>query len=85
MSAERLQCEGADSERTLRDFGSSASALGENMAEQKTKVTITFTQQQMELLDKLRQEGTFGTSYPEIVAKVFREAIRQQFGEGGVL
>lgn len=54
------------------------------MAERKIKVTVTFTPQQMELLDKLKREGAFGSDYPEIIATVFRNYIRQQFGEGGV-
>ena len=55
------------------------------MAEGTKKVRITFTEQQMFLLDKIRQEGTFGSDYAEIIPAVFRESIRQQFGERGVL
>jgi hypothetical protein len=55
------------------------------MAEQKIKVTVTFTQQQMELLDNLKREGTFGVDYPEIIVAIFRQYIQQQFGKGGVL
>ena len=55
------------------------------MAEQNVNVTVTFTQQQMELLDKLKEEGTFGSDYPEIVAALFRAYIDQQFGKEGIL
>ena len=55
------------------------------MADQTTKVTVTFTQQQMELLERLKNEGTFGSDYPEVIKTIFRESIRQKFGKGGVI
>ena len=48
-----------------------------------TKVTVKFTQQQIELLDKLAQEGTYGKTYPDIIVAVFRQYITQTFGKRG--
>ena len=48
------------------------------------KVKVTFTEQQMMLLDKLKQEGTFGKTYEEIIPAVFREYVNQTFGVGGL-
>ena len=50
----------------------------------KVKVKVRFTQQQMILLEKLKQEGTFGKTYEEIIPKVFREYVNQTFGVGGL-
>ena len=52
------------------------------MAEAAHKVKVTFTQQQMELLDKLKQEGTYGEAYPDIIRAVFHEYLEQEFGKG---
>jgi hypothetical protein len=54
------------------------------MANKKVKVRVKFTQQQMMLLEKLKQEGTFGKSYEEIIPAVFREYVKQTFGVGGL-
>ena len=54
------------------------------MANKKVKVKVKFTQQQMELLDKLKQEGKFGESHGEICAAVFKEYVTQTFGVGGL-
>ena len=48
------------------------------------KVKVTFTQQQVELLDKLKREGTYGEDYPDIILAVFHEFLEQEFGKGGV-
>ncbi len=53
------------------------------MPSKTTKVTVKFTQQQIELLDKLAQEGTYGKTYPDIVVAVFRQYITQTFGKRG--
>lgn len=50
------------------------------MANKKVKVKVRFNQQQMVLLDKLKQEGTFGQTYEEIIPAVFREYIRSLGG-----
>ena len=54
------------------------------MANKKIKVKVEFTQQQIELLDKLKREGKFGESYGEICAAVFKEYVKQTFGAGGL-
>lgn len=48
------------------------------------KVEVKFTEQQMMLVDKLKQEGTFGKTYEEIIPAVFREYVNQTFGVGGL-
>lgn len=48
------------------------------------KVKVKFTEQQMMLLDKLKQEGTFGKTYEEIIPAVFREYVTQTYGVGGL-
>ncbi|MFQ5998614.1 MAG: hypothetical protein ACE5KO_04840 [Candidatus Bathyarchaeia archaeon] len=48
------------------------------------KVRVKFTQQQMELLEKLMQEGTFGKKYEQIIPAVFRAYVNQTFGVGGL-
>ena len=47
------------------------------------KVAVRFTQQQIELFDKLKQEGKFGGNYPDIVVNLFHEYMRETFGKGG--
>lgn len=54
------------------------------MAERSHKVKVTFTQQQMELLDKLKQEGAYGEDYRDIIVAVFQEYLEQEFGKGGL-
>lgn len=44
------------------------------------KLKVSFTQQQRELLEKLRQEAKFGKTYEEIVINVFRDYAKQQLG-----
>lgn len=48
------------------------------------KIKVKFTQQQMKLLDKLKEEGKFGKTYEEIIRNIFREYIEQTFGVGGL-
>lgn len=55
------------------------------MADGTKTVRVTFTEQQMFLLEKIRKEGTFGSDYAEIIPAMFRDSIRQQYGERGVL
>ena len=53
------------------------------MQNKTNKVVVRFNQQQLELLDRLKRDGKFGSSYEDIVVNVFREYIRQKFGKGG--
>lgn len=53
------------------------------MKNEMTKLKVKFTQQQLELLNKLKKEGLFGKNYEEIIANVFRAYIKQTFGERG--
>ncbi len=55
------------------------------MESKKTKVTVKFTQQQIELLEKLKKEGRFGSNYAEIIANLFHESMRDAFGKGGII
>ena len=53
-------------------------------SQEKTfKIKVKFTQQQLELLEKLRREGTFGNTYEEIVVNIFRDYIKQESPKGG--
>lgn len=45
-------------------------------------VVVRLTQQQIELLAKLRDEGGFGSAYPEILLNVFRRYAEQFLGKG---
>ncbi len=54
------------------------------MADDKVKVRVTFTEQQMLLLEKLKKEGTLGTRYEEIIPAIFRDYVTQTFGVGGL-
>ena len=48
------------------------------MDSKKTKIRMRFTQQQLEVLDRLKKEGKFGDAYPEIVLNVFREYTKRE-------
>ena len=45
------------------------------------KIVVKFTQQQLELLERLRKEKKFGEKYPDIVLNVFREYAKQELGK----
>ena len=47
------------------------------MKDSNRKVTVRLNQQQRELLEQLRQEGTFGDSMDEIVLNLFRAHVEQ--------
>lgn len=47
------------------------------MANKTHKVIVRFNQQQLQLLDNLKNEGKFGQKYEDIVVNVFREYVRQ--------
>ena len=53
------------------------------MKSKTIKLTVRFNQQQLQLLDKLKEGGKFGETYAEIVVKVLREYIRQTSSKGG--
>ena len=55
------------------------------MADEDNEVTVTFTLQQMEVLDKLKEEGAWGADHSEVVAALFREFIRQEYGSEGLI
>lgn len=54
------------------------------MTNEKIKVKVRFNQQQMELIEKLKDEGKYGQNYQEIIVNIFREYIIQLFGVGGL-
>lgn len=41
------------------------------------RVIVKFNEQQIKLLDNLKQSGKFGNSYEEVIRSVFREYIKQ--------
>jgi hypothetical protein len=45
------------------------------------KIAVGFTQQQWQLIDRLKDEGRWGDSRAEIVGNVFRDYVRQELGE----
>jgi hypothetical protein len=45
------------------------------------KITVGFTQQQWQLLDRLKAEGRWGKTRDEIVGNVFRDYVKQELGE----
>jgi len=51
------------------------------MAKDKHRITVGFTQQQLELLDRLKAERRFGQTRSEIVLNVFRDYVKQEIGE----
>lgn len=64
------------------------------MVNEMTKVKVRFTQQQIQILNTLKKEGKFGTSYEDVILNVFRnymrhidrfpEYIRRRFHQGGL-
>jgi hypothetical protein len=53
------------------------------MTDQMVEITVEFTEQQLEVLDKIKDENIFGDSYEEIALNMFRSFIMQNFGEKG--
>lgn len=49
--------------------------------DEKKKIVVSFTQQQLQLLDKVKAEGRFGKTYSEVVLNIFRDYARQELGE----
>lgn len=47
------------------------------------RIKVTFTSQQLQVLEKLREEGTFGANYPDIIMMLFRRYVRQTIGRRG--
>jgi len=45
-------------------------------------ISVRLTQQQLELLERLRQEGDFGAEYPEVILTCFRKYVEQFLGKG---
>lgn len=48
------------------------------MSSDAKKIRVTFNQQQLQLLDNLKNEGKFGTDYAEIIKGVFKEYAKQK-------
>ena len=45
-------------------------------------VSVHLTQQQIELLERLKQRGDFGAEYSEVILNCFRKYVEQFLGEG---
>jgi hypothetical protein len=41
-------------------------------------ITVRFTEHQRELIERLRQERTFGDTPEEVVARIVREAVKER-------
>jgi hypothetical protein len=52
------------------------------MASNPDRVSVRLTQQQIELLDRLKQRGGFGEDYSEILLNCFRRYVEQALGKG---
>ena len=52
------------------------------MGGQADKVVVRLTQQQVELLERLKQSGDLGLEYPEIILNAFRKYAEQFLGKG---
>jgi metal-responsive CopG/Arc/MetJ family transcriptional regulator len=44
-------------------------------------ISVGFTQQQWQLIDRLKAEGRWGTSREEIIRNVLRDYVKQELGE----
>ena len=47
------------------------------MSDTNRKVTVRINQQQRELLERLRQEATFGDTVDEVILNIFRAHVKQ--------
>lgn len=47
----------------------------------KRKITVGFTQQQWQLIDRLKAENRWGHTREEIVHNVFCDYVKQELGE----
>jgi hypothetical protein len=59
-------------------------ASGEPMSETQSNgrtISVGFTQQQWELIDRLKCEGRWGATREEIVRNVLRDYVKQELGE----
>jgi hypothetical protein len=45
------------------------------------KISVSFTQQQWQLLDRLKSEERWGATRDEIVRNVFADYVKQELGE----
>ena len=43
------------------------------------EITVTFTEQQVELLDKLKEEEQFGSEHSQIVLSILRAFMKSRF------
>lgn len=52
------------------------------MSSSTTKVKVTFTEQQMDLLEKLRKEGTWGDNYGTVISNIVHQWVMSEMGTG---
>jgi metal-responsive CopG/Arc/MetJ family transcriptional regulator len=50
-------------------------------SDDRVKISISFTQQQWQLIDRLKAEGRWGSTREEIVSNIFRDYVKQELGE----
>lgn len=53
------------------------------MTDKMVEINVGFTEQQLEVLDKIRKEKVLGESYEEVALNMFKNYIKQNFGEKG--
>jgi len=56
--------------------------MGGRMSDTPDVVSVHLTQQQIELLERLKQRGDFGTEYSEVLLTCFRKYAEQFLGKG---
>ena len=47
----------------------------------KPRITVSFTKQQWELIDRIMAEGRWGATRAEAIRNIFRDYVKQELGE----
>jgi hypothetical protein len=53
------------------------------MEDKTVEIKVGFTEQQLEVLDNIKEEKIFGENYEDIALNMFRNYLKQNFGEKG--
>jgi hypothetical protein len=56
-------------------------SMNDEASDKAFKIVVSFTQQQWQLIDRLKAEGRWGTTREEIVHNLFRDYVKQELGE----
>ena len=55
--------------------------MSDEASDTASKIAVSFTQQQWQLIDGLKAEGRWGATREEIIRNVFRDYVKQELGE----